>query len=488
MKLRYLIPVLFLFLFTENAHSQHRGELLSDSLIVVLDYQGILEIYGLFGITELLSPIDFTEIEIHKIVYLTIDGRGEELVPASGLLTVPVQDGCEFPLMTYNHGSHMYDEVVSELAAKFNQHYVGVPFAANGYVVTLPDYLGYGASPIEHPHPYVHAKSEATAVIDMLRAAREWAQLNNVQLNDQLFLLGYSQGGHVTMATHHELEMQHSDEFTVTASAPCSGPYDLSGMMRDSMLAGGKFSNSFFIAFTTLSYQYVYQNIFENIGETFVAPYDSLILRMLNRANPESYLRDSLPEVGIDMFQPEFLAAFTFDEQHPLNQAIRDNDRYDWAPTAPVRLLYCTADEQIPYQNALFTADTMTALGADVEAWNAGNFDHGDCTFFAILGAKFWFNDFLEPCLIELAGQPAAGGELVRISPNPFHDRFFVETFSHKPVTLTLHDLTGQSISSHVVSTSGEIPMPDAVYPVGSYLLVADVEGQRAFFKLIKAR
>ena len=44
-------------------------------------------------------------------------------------------------------------------------------FAAFGYVVCAPDFVGLGDSP--GVHPYVHAKTEASAAIDMLRAARE---------------------------------------------------------------------------------------------------------------------------------------------------------------------------------------------------------------------------------------------------------------------------------------------------------------------------
>ena len=36
----------------------------------------------------------------------------------------------------------------------------------------MPDYLGMGESP--GLHPYVHGESEATATLDMIRAAREF--------------------------------------------------------------------------------------------------------------------------------------------------------------------------------------------------------------------------------------------------------------------------------------------------------------------------
>ena len=73
----------------------------------------------------------------------------------------------------------------------------------------------------------------------MIRAAREFIT-NDLNLidNSQVFLTGYSQGGHACMATHkyiHENSLQ--SEFDVIASAPCSGPYDLSGIMADTIMS-----------------------------------------------------------------------------------------------------------------------------------------------------------------------------------------------------------------------------------------------------------
>ena len=58
--------------------------------------------------------------------------------------------------------------------------------------------MGLGSSP--GFHPYLHARSEATASVDMLRAGRNYCASNNIGLNGQVFLAGYSQGGHTEMA------------------------------------------------------------------------------------------------------------------------------------------------------------------------------------------------------------------------------------------------------------------------------------------------
>src|SRR5207245_102964 len=84
---------------------------------------------------------------------------------------------------------------------------------------------------------YLHAKTEATCVVDGLRGTRTLCDQSQLPLNGQLFLYGYSQGGHVTMAAHRELEAYQANEFTVTASAPAAGAYDLGGVTVESILA-----------------------------------------------------------------------------------------------------------------------------------------------------------------------------------------------------------------------------------------------------------
>lgn len=483
MKRGFIFFLALALLFPQVGRTQDRGDLASDSLVLLLSKSEILAIYDTFGISEFFFPIRHEVVELHRIVYYTLNGRGDGLTLASGLAAFPPDTTCTFPLLNYSHGSLAYDEALSDFRAKMAQHFIGVPFAANGYVAALPDFLGYGATPPDHPHPYIHAKSEATSVVDMLRAVRTLCAGRNIQLNDKLFLLGYSQGGHVTMATHREIESLHADEFTVTASAPCSGPYDLSGILFDSTFYSTTFSNAFFIAFGTASYQYIYQNLYSEINEIFQPPYDSMILRMLDRRAPESNLRDSLPAIGIQMFQPDYLAEILADSLHPLREDIRDNDVYDWKPEAPVRLYYCTQDEQIPYVNALFTADHMADLGANVEAFNAGPFDHFACTPWALLAAKFWFDGFHVPCSV--GTEDLAGAEPVRIFPNPFQRGFTVLLPGPYAGALWLTDMLGRTVYSGGVQGEQQIHLP-ADLPPGAYLARIQSESGTTLLKLVK--
>jgi len=422
--------------------AQQRGDVASVSLIRSFDQAELATLYDNNGIPRFVSPIEFA-VDAYRVVYYTASATGDSLTLASGLMAVP-QENCESPLFCYHHGTAYYGNLVSDLELEWQ---VGVVTAANGYLAVLPDYLGYGATPPPHPHAYLHAESEASASVDLLRAARHWCQEQAVSLNGQLFLAGYSQGGHAAMATHRAIETLHSQEFTVTASAPGSGPYDLSGLTREALLAPAP-SISFYLAFTMFSYQYVYGDLWDDPSEAFVAPFDQLLPQFFDRTTPPVAV--PFPDTARNMLQPTYLAAVQQDSLHPANLALKANDLYDWIPQAPINMYYCEADEVVPYQNALLAENTFQQNGAtNVRASSSGqNLGHEACAVPTFLGTKLWLDSFREACTQVSRSTQGPGSEIV-ILPNPSSGSFILKGKPHAPgapFRVTLSDLQGRAV------------------------------------------
>ncbi|MEO1449388.1 MAG: lipase family protein, partial [Bacteroidota bacterium] len=330
---RFVLLLSFLGAISPSLMAQSRGDLVQKTLLESWSQNQIRSAYTQLGLAEFLSPIEY-DIDIFKITYYTRAVREDTLIIASGLLVIPKGD-CDFPLVGYGHGTTFYNAIPSDRSSQ--EWLLGVPFAANGYIMALPDYLGYGETPKEHPHPYVHARSEAWAMVDMLRASRQVAEMDSIRLNDQVFLIGYSQGGHAAMAAHREIETYHANEFDLTVVAPCSGPYDVSGVQFQD-ITSEKPTSAFYLAFVMTSYQYVYGNLWQDPSDAFVAPWDSLIPRYFDRQNPQPV---PLPDTAIRMLQPSYIQAVLADSMHPAMQALRDNDLTNWTPQAPTRMYYC---------------------------------------------------------------------------------------------------------------------------------------------------
>ena len=425
------------------------------------------------------------DIDLYKMVYNTVDVHGNPTI-ASGAFVVPTNTNCaDFPIAAYNHGTALPK---NDVPSSDNQEaYVGKIFASGGYFVCMPDYLGMGESP--GFHPYVHGESEATATLDMIRAAREFISdsLNLID-NGQVFLTGYSQGGHACMATHkyiHENNLQN--EFDVIASAPCSGPYDLSGIMADTIMSPTPYSNPGYITYLLASYEMVYGNIFSTWSDVLYSPYDSLVPPYFSNNNitlDMGSLNNILPNDMSLLIRDTCMNNFRNDsvnQNHPWWQALLDNDNFDWVPQEPVRMYYCTADEQVAYTNALSAETYMNANGApSVEAINAGSGNHSACVFPALSSAFNWFQSLKSACTITSSSSLAMIAP--KVHPNPLTNQMTIETKSEG--YLEVFTIQGKKI--YTSQFFDKLIINTTQWNTGSYLLKISGNSNCYFQKILK--
>jgi pimeloyl-ACP methyl ester carboxylesterase len=358
----------------------------SDRLFVSL-----AEISVLLDLGEIPVTPEYA-VDLYKIVYETLDPEGGR-TQASAAMVLPVGMDRPLPLLSYQHGTLV---LTNDVPSVFNEQVLpGIGFAAIGYAVVLPDLLGLGDSP--GLHPYHHARSEATAGVDALRATRSWCLAQNVGLNGQTFLIGYSQGGHATMALQRELELFHRDEFTVTASAPMAGAYDLSGVTANDLLSGRLMPNPYYLLYLLAACQDVYR-LTNNLADLLAPPYHTTLPPLMNGATPSSVINQAMPPDARLILQPSILASLESQPQHPLRAILRDNDLYDWTPTAPTRLYHCRADQDVIFANSEVAHASFHSRGAtQVQLIDPDpTADHGDCALPAFLLARDWFETLRE--------------------------------------------------------------------------------------------
>ncbi len=370
----------------ERAESrQGRGSTISVELVDEID---VVELISDFSDLDLGFDVQYP-VATYSIVYQTIDANGDS-TQASGALSMPNISLTSLPVVSYQHGTVTRREDVPSSSAK--ERIVGVAFAATGYFAVMPDYLGLGASP--GMHPYVHAATSATAVVDMLRASVDFASANDISLAKELFLLGYSQGGYVTMAAHRALEADYADEFAVTASAPMAGPYDLSGTMSDVVVAGVPYPVPFYLPYVLFAYNAVYE-LYDSPSEFLISPYDTTLPPLFDGTHAGMSIDAMLPEIPSHILRPDMLDSFENDPDYAFRRRLRENDVYDWTPIAPVRMFHCRGDITVPKENAEIAHEHLEANGATVRLVDPlPAADHVLCAPPSILLAKAWFNTF----------------------------------------------------------------------------------------------
>ena len=99
-------------------------------------------------------------------------------------------------------------------------------FATKGYIVIMPDYIGYGISD-SITHPYLQLENGVKTSIDMLNAAIPYLKCNSYEFSRSIILVGYSQGAALTLAMQKKMEQEYNDKYSIQNVYVGAGPYDL---------------------------------------------------------------------------------------------------------------------------------------------------------------------------------------------------------------------------------------------------------------------
>lgn len=294
------------------------------------------------------------DVRVQSLNFSTIGVNGET-ANSSGVLLVPAGAcaGQAYPLLAYDRGTEVYKPRTLASATDKETFSLAAFFAAQGYAVVAPDYLGYAKSTYAF-HPYLHADSEASTTIDAIRAARAATAQQGIGLNGKVMLSGYSQGGHSSAATQRAIERDLAGEINVVAAAHLAGPYNLSGSFKlPDAIAGYQF----FVPMIVTGWQKIYGNVYSNVNQAFKAPYASYIENLL--PSP-TYTFTTLitsgqlpagptPNQARDaLFQPTFLADVATNVNSGLYQDALKNDLLAWNPKARTLLCGGAGDPTVP--------------------------------------------------------------------------------------------------------------------------------------------
>lgn len=301
---------------------------------VVADPNGGAQLYALAaagaGVATLPCGVD-----IYKFQYYTVGGAGES-TQATGALMIPTGPGCTGPrpIVLYAHGTNTsrdYDLSalqISTNAAHSESALIATMFASNGLIVVAPNYVGYDKATLGNATlnytPYLNAAQSAHEMQDALKAARAALPNALTATGDAhaLFVTGYSQGGHVAMATVRALDAAGTPP---TGSAPMSGPYAMEAF-GDTIFSGTvDIGATVFVPMIVASYQKAYGNVYQtSSAEVFAAPYASSIDGLLPTSLSESQLFSEglLPLTALFDSAPSGIYAFLGTAQFQISPVV----------------------------------------------------------------------------------------------------------------------------------------------------------------------
>ncbi len=387
-------------------------------------------------------------VDFYYLKFMTLGGAGE-MTQSSGALMLPTgaAAGCSGPrpIVEYAHAPLTNQAAnIANITDPTNTEglLIAAMFAAQGYIVVAPNYAGYDISTLGY-HPFLDADQQSGEMMDILAAAR--TALPNTFTpatsdNGKLFLTGYSEGGHVAMATLRALEAAGDK---VTAAAPMSGPYALEAYGDTVFYGGVNLGSTVFAPLLANSYQHAYSNINDSANPIFSSTYPEA----------EILLPSTTP---IDTIFAENLLPLTalFDSATPTQAEY---------PMVPPQLIAAMAVPPIDPQNPV------------TEVWNAG------------FGNPYLINNnYRVSYVLDAAANPDGavptpqpGVPLAKVEPTQgLRQDFYVNDLRNGPWAPTVPTLMcGGSLDPTVYFSVNTLTMA-AFWKADPYVAVLDVDPQ----------
>ena len=299
-------------------------------------------------------------IIIYKITYKTTFNGESQL--ASGLVSIPTGEG-SFPVISYQNGTNTLHSNAPSVNPNYDYYILLEAIASTGFVISMPDYLGFGSSDNMF-HPYLHKESTVQTVLDMLRAVEELATVRAFSLNNDLYLTGYSQGGWATMQVQKAIEDEFSSEFNLKASAPGAGPYDLN-FIKTYILSQETYPMPYYFGYLYNGLINLDDEAVPPIGEVFSAPYNSLIPKLFDGSNSGEEINAQLTTEVAELFTENFRFNYKTDALfNSLTEILEDNSIEAWNTSIPTRIIHGKADTYVPAIISKNIYDDFVAKGA----------------------------------------------------------------------------------------------------------------------------
>lgn len=303
-------------------------------------------------------------VDIYKVTYNT--SLQEEAIVASGLVCIPKGDKA-YPFLSFQNGTntcHSNAPSVRNTDTLFSMISV---MAGAGFIITIPDYIGFGESE-QVLHPFHHKASSDASIINLLKAADELlVNLGTAsKASEDLMLIGYSQGGWATMSVLKELETNSANTFNVKAAACGAGAYNLRSM-SEHVLSLEEYGNPFYLPYFIEPRRQL--GILTNpLSDYFKAPYADIIPGVFDGTYCNTQANTEFTNTISELMSTDMIN--NFDESTKLADLRDELDKNSitaWNVKADLRMYHSSGDKSVPSFLSKNLYDDFIELGVSSE-------------------------------------------------------------------------------------------------------------------------
>lgn len=303
--------------------------------------------------SALLNQMNSSSVVELSGIYTSID-QNYDLITLSGKVLLPANGKFKRYILVSHY------TIGSNNEAPSNCFPLEGLLCSMGYAVICPDYIGYGVT-ADKVHPYLVMDLTASNVVDMYIAVRKYFDAAGLHPEyDDIYLMGYSQGGATTMAVEYWIEelvnqypVDGMGEIKIRRVFAGGGPYDIKStydrfvqtncadypiavpLVLQGMIAG----NGLDLKMETIMQKWLCDNIDEWVNSK---KYTTAEMNALIGTKVTS---DMLTPTGMNVQSKEVSELYKAMVQNSVVS-------YAWQPQAPVYIMHSMDDETVTYLNA----------------------------------------------------------------------------------------------------------------------------------------
>jgi pimeloyl-ACP methyl ester carboxylesterase len=340
-----------------------------------------------------LMPLVVSGVDVYKIVYeTTIDGKKKN---ASGIVCIPQVAG-DYPVLSFQNGTNTLNSRAPSNNVFDPAYQLVEIIASTGYVVVMADYPGFGESS-DIPHPYLVAGPTVTSLADLFYAVEEMDEwlLPETGIDNEYYLLGYSQGGWATLLLHKALELDYSSDFQLMGSACGAGPYNILALMQR-IISQPEFPQPYYLGYVVNAY-IAYRQFTNPVSDLFNEPYASRIGSLYNGLQNAGQINSQLTTSIPGLVNSQFLAEFNTGIRYlSVRNSMIENSVAPWQTNKPLFMAHGSADTHVDPSATEEMYAAMLAAGTSagiMEKVIIPDADHGDGLIPAMISGLFFLND-----------------------------------------------------------------------------------------------
>lgn len=256
-----------------------------------------------------------------------------------------------------------------------------------GYAVIMPDYIGYGVTEASI-HPYLMMDLTSRNVVDMYLSVLPYLKaINRMPENDDIYLMGYSQGGGTTMSVQYLIEKEYGPNsehpIEIRRNFAGGGIYDIKYTF-ESFIENNYASYPCGIPFVLVG-QAVGNDLGIDILEKLLQPriYDKIGDWFVTKKTTTLQMNEYIGTHVADQILTSYAMDRTNGEISTLYKCMVKNSvtSYAWSPKAPVYMFHSIDDDTVPYGNAIRAKERWSNSNIQYNFGHYGNHQMGCLRF-----------------------------------------------------------------------------------------------------------